>query len=30
LVQKKYAFHFERIKKGGTPKEFVLGAYGTI
>ena len=29
LVQKKYAFHFERVARGGTPKEFVLSAYST-
>lgn len=30
LVQKKYAFHFERVARGGTPKEFVLSAYGVM
>lgn len=28
LVQKKYAFHFERRARGGTTEEFVLSAYG--
>lgn len=28
LVQKKFAFHFERAARGGTPEEFVLSAYG--